>query len=321
MRLLAYVAGRIGLALLTMFAVSAVVFAALHWLPGGFERIVLGPMTTDEVRAELTARFGLDQPKWVQYLRWLGAVLQGNFGISMITQKPVAAELLRRAPATIELALMAIALSLAVGVPLGIAAALGRRGGAVQGATRLFGAMGAGTPDFVLGTMLVYVFSVWSLGLTVGDYVPFAADPLGNLRSLALPAATLSLHGIALILRTTRDSVLVVLGGGHITTAVARGEPPARLLRRQVMRNAALPVLTVATMYFSALMGGAVIVETLFSVPGVGQYTWNALNNRDYQVTQSAVLIFSGLLVTVNMLVDIAYAWLDPRIAARGRHR
>ena len=129
----------------------------------------------------------------------------------------------------------------------------------MQGGARLLGALGAGTPDFVLGTLLVYVFSVWSLGLTVGDYVPFAADPLGNLRSMALPAITLSLHGIALILRTTRDAVLVVLGSPHITTAVARGEAPGRLLRRQVVRNAALPVLTVTTMYFSALMGGAVI--------------------------------------------------------------
>jgi peptide/nickel transport system permease protein len=317
MRLALHIAGRIGLALLTMLAVSAVVFAALHGLPGGFEKIVLGPIQTENVRAALTERFGLDRPLPVQFLRWLGAVARGDFGISMITQTPVAAELLRRAPATIELALLAFALSLAIGLPLGTAAALGRRGGALQGAARLFGALGAGTPDFVLGTLLVYVFSVWSLGLTVGDYVPFAADPLGNLRAMALPAATLSLHGIALILRTTRDAVLVVLGGGHITTAVARGEPPGRLLRRQVARNAALPVLTVATMYVSALMGGAVIVETLFSVPGVGLYTWNALNNRDYQVTQSAVLIFSGLLVGVNMLVDIAYAWLDPRIGAR----
>lgn len=318
MRFLAFVVGRIGLALLTMLAVSVLVFAALHWLPGGLERIVLGPISTDSERAELIARFGLDRPKSIQFLRWLGAVLRGDFGISMITQKPVAAELLRRAPATIELALLAILTSLAAGLPLGTAAALGRRGGAMQGSARLIGALGAGTPDFVLGTVLVYVFSVWSLGLTVGDYVPFGTDPLGNLRSMALPVMTLSLHGIALILRTTRDAVLVVLGSGHIATAVARGEPPPRLLRRQVLRNATIPVLTVTTMYFSALMGGAVIVETLFSVPGVGQYTWNALNNRDYQVTQSAVLIFSGLLVAVNMLVDIAYAWLDPRIAARG---
>lgn len=318
MQLALHVAGRIGLALLTMFTVATVVFVALHWLPGGFEKIVLGPMTTEAVRAELTQRFGLDQPAYVQFLRWLGAVLQGDFGISMITRTPVAAELLRRAPATIELALLAIGISLAVGLPFGTAAALARRGGLLQGSARLLGALGAGTPDFVLGTLLVYVFSVWSLGLTVGDYVPFAADPLGNLRSMALPAFTLSLHGIALILRTTRDAVLVVLGSPHITTAVARGEPPGRLLRRQVLRNAALPVLTVTTMYLSALMGGAVIVETLFSVPGVGLFTWNALGNRDYQVTQSAVLIFSGLLVSVNMLVDIAYAWLDPRIAARG---
>lgn len=318
MKFLGYAAARIGIALFTMFFVSLIVFIAMHALPGGFEQILLGPIQTAEVRAAVVEQFGLDQPLPLQFLHWLGRVVMGDFGYSMITRTPVAHELLIRAPASLELAVLAVAAALAIGLPLGIASATRSTGRTVRVGARLLGAVGAGTPDFVSGTILVYVFSVWSLGLTVGGYVPFSQDPVANLRAILLPTLTLSLPGIALILRTARDSVLVVLSGGHITTAVARGERPWQIVTRQILRNASLPVLTVSTMYFSALIGGVVIVETLFTVPGIGLYTWNALNNRDYQVTQSAVLIFSGILVTLNMLVDIAYSWLDPRIRGRG---
>lgn len=317
MRLLGYIAARMGIAVFTMFTVSLIVFIAMRLLPGGFEMIILGPIQTEEVRALVTERFGLDRPLPVQFMSWLLAVLQGDFGNSMITQRPVADELLRRAPATIQLALMSVVTALAIGLTLGILSGIGDASRRVKVGARLVGGMGASTPDFVLGTALVYVFSVWSLGPTVGGYVPFFDDPLTNLRAMVLPMTTLSVFGIALILRTTRDSVLGVMTSGHITTAVARGDPPGHIIRHQVLRNASLPVLTVTTMYFSALIGGAVIVEILFTVPGVGLYTWNSLHNRDYVVTQSAVLIFSGVFVTFNMLVDIAYAVLDPRIRSK----
>lgn len=305
------------MALLTMFGVSLIVFIAMRLLPGGFEMIILGPIQTEEARALVTQRFGLDRSLPTQFLAWLAAVLGGDFGISMITQTSIADEILRRSQATVQLAAMAIVTALAVGLPLGVAAGLADSSRSVRLGGRLAGALGASTPDFVLGVALVYVFSVWSLGLTVGGYVPFFEDPLANLRAMILPASTLSVVGIALILRTTRESVLTVMTEGYITSAVARGDRPASIVRRHVLRNASLPVLTVATMYLSLLLGGAVIVEILFTVPGVGLYTWNALLNRDYGVTQSAVLIFSGVIVTGNMLVDIAYALLDPRIRGR----
>ena len=317
MRLLVHVAARLGQALLTMLGVSLIVFIAMRLLPGGFEMIILGPIQTEEARALITQRFGLDRSYPSQFLAWLGAVLSGDFGISMITQTSIADEILRRSEATVQLAAMAIVTALLVGLPLGVAAGLADSSRSVRLGGRLAGALGASTPDFVLGVALVYVFSVWSLGLTVGGYVPFFEDPLANLRAMILPASTLSVVGIALILRTTRESVLTVMTEGYITSAVARGDRPASIVRRHVLRNASLPVLTVATMYLSLLLGGAVIVEILFTVPGVGLYTWNALLNRDYGVTQSAVLIFSGVIVTGNMLVDIAYALLDPRIRGR----
>lgn len=317
MRLLVHIAARVGMALLTMFGVSLIVFIAMRLLPGGFEMIILGPIQTEEARALITQRFGLDRSLPEQFLAWLGAVLGGDFGISMITQTSIADEILRRSQATVQLAAMAIVTALGVGLPLGVAAGLADSSRVVRTGGRLAGALGASTPDFVLGVALVYVFSVWSLGLTVGGYVPFFEDPLVNLRAMVLPASTLSVFGIALILRTTRESVLTVMTEGYITSAVARGDRPASIVRRHVLRNASLPVLTVATMYLSLLLGGAVIVEILFTVPGVGLYTWNALLNRDYGVTQSAALLFSGVIVTCNMLVDIAYALLDPRIRER----
>ena len=317
MRLLVHIAARVGMALLTMFGVSLIVFIAMRLLPGGFEMIILGPIQTEEARALITRRFGLDRSLPEQFLAWLGAVLGGNFGISMITQTSIADEILRRSQATVQLAAMAVVTALGVGLPLGVAAGLADSSRVVRTGGRLAGALGASTPDFVLGVALVYVFSVWSLGLTVGGYVPFFEDPLANMRAMILPASTLSVFGIALILRTTRESVLTVMTEGYITSAVARGDRPASIVRRHVLRNASLPVLTVATMYLSLLLGGAVIVEILFTVPGVGLYTWNALLNRDYGVTQSAVLLFSGVIVTCNMLVDITYALLDPRIRGR----
>lgn len=317
LRLLAHIAVRVGVALLTMLSVSLTVFVAMRMLPGGFEMIILGPIQTEEARAVITEQFGLDRSLPEQFLSWLGAVLHGDFGISMITRIPIADEILRRLGATVQLTAMAVVTALCVGLPLGVAAGLADSSTRVRTGGRLVGALGASTPDFVLGVALVYIFSVWSLGLTVGGYVPFFEDPLANLRAMILPASTLSVFGIALILRTTRESVLTVMTEGYITAAVARGDAPASIVRRHVLRNASLPVMTVATIYLSLLLGGAVIVEILFTVPGVGLYTWNALLNRDYGVTQSSVLLFSGVIVTCNMLVDIAYALVDPRIRGR----
>jgi peptide/nickel transport system permease protein len=317
MPILGFIGARIGVALFTMFVVSLIVFIAMHLLPGGFEQIILGPIQTQATRDAITNEFGLDAPIAEQFVKWAIAVLHGDFGVSMITRTPVAAELVRRAPATLQLAAMSIFTTLVVGLPLGIASGIGDTRRSVRVGARLLGALGASTPDFVLGTILVYVFSVWALGLTVGGYAPFLENPIANLRAMALPTLTLSVPGIALVLRTTRESVLNVMTSGHITTAVSRGESPSQIVRRHILRNASLPILTVTTMYLGALMGGSVIVETLFTIPGIGLYTWNALNNRDYQVTESAVLIFSILLVAVNMCVDIAYALLDPRIQGR----
>lgn len=310
MRLAAYILPKIGTAILTLFGVALLVFLALRFIPGGYADIMLGPFATPEARAVVAERYGLDQPLPVQFAKWLAAMGTGDFGVSMVTQRPVIDEFLRRAPVTFQLALLALGVAVAIGFPLGVASGIRGRGGA----GRLVGALGASVPDFVLGSILIFIFSVWSLWFRVGGYVPFLEDPVANIRAMTLPVLTLAVFGIALILRTTRDSVLRVLTEGHVTAAVARGEAPGSIIRGHVLRNAAIPIVTVSATYFGFLMGGAVVVEVLFSIPGVGLYIFNGLMNRDYAIVQTGVLLAAVVFVTVNMLADVAYAVIDPRV-------
>jgi peptide/nickel transport system permease protein len=314
MRVLRQLLARVLVAIATLLGVSVLIFGAMRLLPGGFEEVVLGPISSPEMRAQVAREFGLDQSGVQQYFGWLGSALRGHLGISMATKQPVAAEMLRRAPATIELAVFSTAVALLVGIPLGLLAGLGA--GPWRSFGRLVGSFGASVPEVVLGTVLVFVFSAWELGLTVGGYVPLSENVGVNLRAMALPALSLSVFGIALILRTTRDSVQRVLTEGHIVTAIAQGRTRWEIVRHHVLRNASIPVLTVSSTFISYLLGGAVIAEILFSVPGVGLYTYNALGTRDYAVVQAGVLLAATVFVVISTLADSAYVLLDPRIGA-----
>jgi peptide/nickel transport system permease protein len=314
-RLLAFLLPRLGSALLTLLGVALLVFVALRLIPGGYAEVLLGPFATPEMRAIIAARYGLDESLPLQFWHWLAALLQGDFGVSMVNRQPVIDEFVRRAPVTAELSLLTLAMALAVGLPLGVWSALSAQG---RGATvgRVVGAAGASVPEFVLGSALIYVFSRWQLGLRVGGFVSFGESPWGNLKSVVLPTVSLSVFGMALVLRTTRDAVLRVLTEGHILAAVGRGETPWHIVRHHVLRNAAIPVVTVTATYFGFLLGGAVIAEVLFSMPGVGYYIYSALEGRDYAVVQAGVLLAAAVFVGLNMLADLAYAVIDPRIGA-----
>ncbi|PVA11995.1 ABC transporter permease [Pelagivirga sediminicola] len=316
MRLFLYLLPRLAAMIVTLLGVSILVFLSLRMIPGGYADILLGPFVTPAAREAISQRYGLDQPMALQYLRWLGALLQGDFGVSMVTRQPVIDEFIRRAPVTLELALIALGLALSVGLPLGVWSGIRQGGRRGVDMARLVGALGASVPDFVLGSVLIFVFSVWSLWFRVGGYVPFGQDPVGNLQTMLLPALTLSLFGIALVLRTTRDAVLRVMTEGYITAAVARGERPRDIVRLHILRNAAIPVVTVVTTYFGFLLGGAVVVEVLFSVPGFGLYIFNGLLNRDYAIVQAGVLLAATAFVAINMLADFLYAVIDPRVGA-----
>jgi len=316
-RLISFLAPRLVIAAITMFGVALLVFIALRLLPGGYADVLLGPFATPEARAIIAAQYGLDQSIPVQFFKWLVALLHGDFGMSMVNRRPVLDELLRRAPVTAEIAVLTLVLVLGIGLPLGVASGIASSGSGRGTSGRLVGALGASVPEFVLGSALIFVFSRWSLGLRVGGFVPLTEDPWGNFRSVVLPVASLSVFGIALILRTTRDAVLRVTTEGHVLAAVARGEAPYRIVRDHILRNAAIPIVTVTATYFGFLLGGAVIAEILFSIPGVGYYTFSSLEGRDYAVVQAGVLLASFSFVALSMLADVAYALIDPRIGAK----
>jgi peptide/nickel transport system permease protein len=313
-----YVLRRLAAGLATLLVVSIVVFVGLHLVPGGYADVVGGPLATPEAKAKIAADYGLDKPLPVQYVSWLGHALRGDLGASLGSGESVTRQVARRLPVTAELALLALALTVVVGLPLALVAGMAQRRTSREG-SRLLGAAAMSTPDFVLGSVLVYLFSRYSLGLRVGGYVPFADDPLQNLRVMALPALTLSVFGIALLVRTGRDAVAAVLSSPHITAATARGESTAHIVGHHVLRNAALPIVTVLATYVGYLMGGAVIVENLFSLPGLGQSVLDGVLGRDYALVQGTVLLAATAFVAINMLADVAYGVIDPRVRTGGR--
>lgn len=308
-----YFGGRLLVGLTTLLVVSSAVFAAVHLVPGNYADIVLGPTSSREARAALTEEFGLDRPLPVQYVEWLRQVLVGDLGASLGSGEPVTDQLTRQLPVTAELTGLSVLVTVVVGVPLALLAGLAR-GGLGRGLSRLVGSSAMSTPDFVLGSLLVFVFSRYALGLPADGYVPFAEDPAANLRAMVLPASTLSVFGIALVVRTGRDAVAGVISGPHVAAAVARGESPGHVVRHHVVRNASIPVVTVLATYVGYLMGGAVIVENLFSLPGLGQAVLSAVNGRDYAVVQGLVLVAAAAFITINLLADFAYGVLDPRV-------
>ncbi len=306
-------------AVVTLFLISLLIFAASRLMPGGFAEVVLGPFASDAEKAEVSAQYGLDRGIFVQYGLWVSAAMHGDFGTSMITGEPVTTEFWLRLPVTAELTLLGIAAAVLLGIPLGVWTAIraGRRGGGALG--RLASGFGVSVPEFVLGSLVVFLFSRFALGLTVGGYVPFGEDPGGNLRAMVLPAAVLSVFVIAVTARTTRDAVLNVLVEPYITAAVARGESPGFIVARHVLRNASIPVVTVLTTITAYLLGGAVIIEYLFNLPGVGSYVVQAVGRRDYAVVQAGVLLAAVVFVAMNTLTDAAAGVLDPRFGATVR--
>lgn len=308
-----YIGGRIAVGLATLLVVTVLVFGAMHFIPGSYADIVLGPFASPQARAQLTSDYGLDQPLPIQYLRWLRHAATGDLGSSLGTDESVVDQLGRRLPVTLEITLLALLITVVVGVPLALVAGMARSSSG-RGASRLAGAAAISVPDFVIGSLIVYLFSKYSLGLRVGGYVPFVDDPVENLRAMLLPALTLSVFGVAVVVRTGRDSVAAVLSAPHVTSAIARGESRSHIVRHHVLRNATIPVLTVLAVYVGYLLGGAVIVENLFSLPGLGQAALSAVTNRDYVLVQGVVLVAAAAFITVNILADVAYGAIDPRV-------
>lgn len=317
MRIFYFLVPKIAIALLTMLGISVLVFFCLRLLPGGFADVVLGPFADAATKADIAKQFGLDQPVVVQFFRWLGAVLTGDFGVSMADKSDVLTQYLYRLPATAQIATVSLFLGVALGVPLGVLAAVATGSGKQGTAVRLLGAFGISVPEAVIATALIFIFSYWSLGLRVGGHVPFFQDPWGNILVMTLPTLSLGILIMSVFIRVTRDSVMRVMTEGYILAAVARGETPWQIVRHHVLRNASIPVVTLIAIYFAGLMGGVVVVERLFTIPGVGDYFLTSLEGRDYAVVQAGVLLAAFFIVATNMLCDVAYAIIDPRIGAK----
>lgn len=303
---------RIASAMLTLLGVSVVVFTAIHLIPGSFEEVLV-PRGTPEFRQAIAERLGLDRPLIIQYLSWIGALLQGDFGLSLITSQPIVTEFARRIPVTLEIALVASGLALLIGMPLGFIAALGHNRPWIAVPSRLFSGVTLSVPDFVVGGFVLYIFSKYQLGLSVSQWTAFSDSPADHFRGLVLPAATLAIPGIGMIAATTRPAALSVLQQDYITAAVLRGRTWRQIMRRHVFRNASIPVVTIFSIFLGYLLGGTILIEMLFSVPGFGRYLLLGIQMRDYPVVQSGVMIAAAFFILANMLTDIAYAYLDPR--------
>ncbi len=284
-------------------------------IPGDIVDLMIGPelYVGAEYRAELRAKYGLDQPVYVQYSNWVGQIVQGNFGMSLRNNEPVLGTIFRRLPLTAELAVLSVLLSALVAVPLGVISAV-KRNSATDFVVRLIAMLGLSMPNFWLAAMLLLVTGVvfhWQPGLLL---VPPWVDPWSNLQQMAMPVIALSLALMAIVIRMTRSSLLEVLRQEYIQTARAKGLVTSAIMIRHALKNAFIPVVTVLGVQLGALLGGTVVIEVIFGLPGVGRLVIDAISARDYPMLQGTVLFIATIFALVNLLVDVAYAYLDPRI-------
>jgi peptide/nickel transport system permease protein len=307
---------RIGISLLLIWIVASIVFLAIRCVPGDPAELLLsqgGSAPDPDAVAALRDQLGLDQPILTQYLQSFRHLLHGSLGNSMQDDSPVAAEIMQRLPRTLELIAAAALIALATGLPAGLLAAL-RRGGMFDRTASWFAAAGLAVPVFVVGTLMVLVFAQGLRWVSAGGYVPLAQAPGRHFALLAMPAITIALGLFATVFRMTRASVLDVSSRDFVRTARAKGVRPARIVTRHILRNALIPVVTVLALQLGTLLGGTVLVEYVFNYPGLSGMLVDAVNARDYPEVQGVVLVISILFVTLNLLVDLLYGFLDPRV-------
>jgi peptide/nickel transport system permease protein len=313
--MLTYILRRFALLIPVLLGVSLVTFSLIRLIPGDAALLSIGvdKRTTPEVRAAVRKSYGLDQPPPLQYARWMGHILRGDLGKSLQTRRTIKQELKLRLPVTFELAFLAVLIGTIPAVVVGILAAI-RRNSSLDYATTVVTLLGISVPNFFLAALLILVFAVWLGWLPPLGYVEFTKDPIQNLKDMTLPAICLSLPFAAVLMRNTRSAVLEVLNQEHVRVARAKGLPSSKVLLRHVLPNAALPVITIAGIQVAGLLGGTVIVETIFGLPGIGRYIYESIANRDYPVVQGVTLVMATIFVLVSVIVDILYAVIDPRL-------
>jgi len=311
---LQYLVRRLALMVPVAFLVSVAVFALIHLTPGDPARIILGEEGSPEAVAALRHELGLDRPLVEQYLVWITRALHGDLGRSVRTHQPVIQAIGERLPASFELGLAALTWSLLVAIPLGTVAAL-RRGSPADVAATGFTVAGVSVPNFFVGLLLILIVSVTLRLLPPGGFTPLVDSIPDNLRRLILPAITLGTAGAAINMRFTRSSMIDVLGQDYIRTARAKGASWLRVIHAHALKNALIPVVTIVGIQVGGIIEGAIVTESVFSWPGVGKLAVDGIFGKDYTVIQGIVLLGAFSYMTANLLVDLAYAWLDPRIS------
>ena len=300
---------------LTLAGLSLLVFLMLRLVPGTVVEQMIGAdaIASPAMVAELKRFFGLDQPWWLQYSRWIGALAQGDLGTSWRTGKPVITLILERLPVTIELTLLSVGFALLLGIPAGIISAA-RRDQVVDNVARVGALLGLSVPVFWQGTMLILFFSIYLRWMPPLMWVDFFTDPRRNLTIMLLPALCLGTASAANIARTTRAGMLDVLRSEYIRTAAAKGLSRRLVILKHALKNALIPIVTVAGLQVGILLGGTVVVEEVFTLPGIGRLVLWSIYQRDYPLTQSTILFIAVMFMAINLAVDLLYGYLDPRI-------
>ena len=311
--MLPYIGRRLLATIPVMAVVAVVVFSLLRLAAGDPAAIIAGDNATSQDVAAIRARLGLDRPLAEQFAIWVGRVVRGDFGESFFFKKQVSELILDRVEPTLALSVCTLVLTIALAVPLGVLAAW-RRGSWIDRAVMGFSVLGFSVPVFVIGYVLIYVFAIELAWLPVQGYQRIGDGIGGFLERLVLPSITLAVVFVALIARITRASVLEVLNADHVRTARAKGLGELPVLLRHVLRNAAVPIVTVIGIGVAVLIGGVVVTESVYGIPGLGRLTVDAVLARDYPTVQAVILAFSVVYVLINLLVDLSYTVLDPRI-------
>ncbi|MGZ5181990.1 MAG: ABC transporter permease [Ramlibacter sp.] len=297
----------------TLVLVSMLIFGLQQLLPGDPAKILAGEEQDPQVIAYLHAKLHLDDPLPVRYAYWVSGVLHGDLGESVRNQQPVRELVAQKLPVTLELAVLAMAIALAIGIPAGIVSAVGR-GGAWDWAANVFALWGISTPNFWLGILLILLFSVHLGWLPASGYVSPFDDLRGNLASMAMPAFVLGNAIAAVLMRHTRSAMLQVLSADYVRTARAKGLLERTVVLKHALRNALMPIITLGALEFGTLLSGAVLTEQVFTIPGFGKLIVDAVFNRDYAVVQGVVLVTATAYMLLNLLADVAYIAVDPRL-------
>lgn len=296
-----------------LFGISLISFFIVRLVPGDTVTAMLGANYNEEQAAVLRMKYGLDQPIITQYLIWIGNVLQGDFGYSYFTRQPVLETILERLPVTLELAILSVLFAVCIALPLGTIAAI-RRNSSVDYSASLFGILGLSIPNFWLGTLMILFISLKLGWLPSGGFISFIEDPIANLKNMTMPTIALGTTVAAVVMRMTRSSMLEVIGQEYIKMARAKGVRNTRLIWKHALKNALIPVVTVVGIQIGYLLGGSVVIEQIFSLPGIGQLALQAISKRDYALLQGTILFIATAFVIINLIVDIIYAFLNPKI-------